>query len=153
MTETRLATLEDIPALLEMRMEFLGEANAVADEALAGMLRMTNEEFLREGLADDSFVQVVALDGNTIAATGSASFYRLPPNKGCPNGRCAYVGNMYTRPAYRRRGLAESILTQLLAEAKARNCRKIMLHATEMGRPLYRKLGFADSKDDMVLKV
>jgi len=152
-TETRLATLEDIPALLEMRMEFLGEANAVADEALAGMLRMTNEEFLREGLADDSFVQVVALDGNTIAATGSASFYRLPPNKGCPNGRCAYVGNMYTRPAYRRRGLAESILTQLLAEAKARNCRKIMLHATEMGRPLYRKLGFADSKDDMVLKV
>jgi len=150
--EFRKAEVGDIPALLVMRMEFLGEANAVADDALADTLRAANEDFLREGIADGSFVQWIATDGNAIAATGSASFYCLPPNKGCPNGRCAYIGNMYTRPAHRRCGLAEDILTRLLAEAKSRDCRKIMLHATEMGKPLYRKLGFADGKDDMVLK-
>ena len=150
--EFRRANASDIPALLTLRLEFLSEANAVADDALADALRAANEDFLREGLADGSFVQLLAMDGEDIAATGSASFFRLPPNKGCPNGRCAYIGNMYTRPAYRRRGLGEGILSRLLDEAKARDCRKILLHATEMGRPLYQKLGFVDGKDEMVLK-
>jgi len=156
MIEYRKAELSDLEELLALRIEFLMEASGSANDAAAvehiEELRAENEDFIQEGFAEGCFVQWLAVADGRVVATGSASFYRLPPNGGCINGKCAYIGNMYTRPAWRRQGMAEQILKNALSEAKSRGCRKVMLHATMMGRPLYVKLGFTDSADDMVYK-
>jgi len=151
--DIRLAALSDISLLLELRIEFLTTANGVNGDEEIHRLQEENEDFLRKGLADGSFMQWLAFDGAYAVATGSASFYRLPPNKGNPSGHCAYIGNMYTRPAYRRRGVAERILRMALNEAAGRGCGKVNLHATEQGRPLYAKLGFKDAQDGMTYTV
>jgi len=138
--------------LLSLRIEFLCETNSFDVQTLAE-LRTANEAFLRECLVDGNFVQWLVLDGEEIAATGGASFYRLPPNGGCKTGLCAYISNMYTRSAYCRQGIAMRILSLLVAEAERRGCGKILLHATEVGRPVYEKFGFKDMEGDMVCKL
>jgi GNAT superfamily N-acetyltransferase len=49
---------------------------------------------------------------------------------------------MCTDPEWRRRGLARAVLTELLLEAERRGVRRVELHATPAGAPLYRAAGF-----------
>lgn len=68
-----------------------------------------------------------------------------------PSGYKAYIMNMYTSPAYRRRGIAYKILDLLVNEARNKNISCISLEATDMGRPLYEKYGFKKMNSEMEL--
>lgn len=57
--------------------------------------------------------------------------------------------NMYTRPEYRRRGIASLMLECLMKEIRSRGITKVTLEATDAGRPLYEKYGFISMKDEM----
>ena len=59
--------------------------------------------------------------------------------------------NMYTRPEYRRKGIAAKTLDLLVQDAKSRGITAISLEATDMGRKLYEKYGFLDMKSEMEL--
>ena len=69
------------------------------------------------------------------------------------SGNKAYIMNMYTHPAYRRRGVALKALDLLGQEAKRRGVTAISLEATEIGRPLYEKYGFVAMPHEMELPV
>ena len=137
----RKAGLGDIDVLVKLREYFMacfGPLDEKGREALGNYRR-----FLLDCMPDGSFVQWLAEAGGEIAATGSVSFYRLPPTGRRPNGRACYIGNMFTYPAHRKRGLAGEILRLLADEARAAGCRAILLHASDQGRPLYEAYGFA----------
>ena len=68
-----------------------------------------------------------------------------------PTGKKAYIMNMYTKPEYRRKGIAYKTLDLLVAEAKQRGIYAISLEATDMGKPLYDKYGFVKMNDEMEL--
>ena len=59
--------------------------------------------------------------------------------------------NMYTKPEYRRRGIAFKTLDLLVSDAKNKGIAAISLEATNMGRPLYEKYGFVKMEDEMEL--
>lgn len=59
--------------------------------------------------------------------------------------------NVYTAPDYRAQGIARRMVEWLIEEAKCRGVTEISLDATVSGRHLYRKLGFRDSEECMVL--
>ncbi|MCM1112761.1 MAG: GNAT family N-acetyltransferase [Muribaculum sp.] len=59
--------------------------------------------------------------------------------------------NLYTKPEYRRRGIAYRTLELLVEEARERGIAQIALEATAMGRPLYEKFGFVAAEDEMIL--
>ncbi len=68
-----------------------------------------------------------------------------------PSGNRAYIMNMYTRPEYRRRGIALKTLGLLVNEAKSRGIYSITLEATKMGKPLYEAYGFVQMRNEMEL--
>ena len=68
-----------------------------------------------------------------------------------PSGCKAYIMNMYTRPEYRRRGIAYHTLDLLVKEIRRRGITSISLEATDMGRPLYEKYGFLPMEHEMEL--
>ena len=59
-----------------------------------------------------------------------------------------YILNLFVEPEHRRRGLAVRLMRLAEAEFVRRGVRYEVLHATDKGRPLYRKLGW-DSTAEM----
>lgn len=146
----RKAGAGDIPELMRLRTEFLAAMNnCAAPEAYEGNLR----EYLETALAGGSFAAWLAEEDGRAVATGGVCFYRVAPNFGNPTGWMAYIVNMYTVPAYRRKGLASALLTRLIGEARERGCGKLALNATAEGRMVYEKFGFIPQDNDMVLKL
>jgi len=149
----RTATPADAQALARMRCAFLMDANDLDSEAQLGEMELVLLAYFATALADDSFVAWLALDGEKLVATSGLTFSLVPPNYSNQSGKVAYIMNMYTLPDYRRQGIAAELLKRTIEEAKSRGYSKITLHATDMGRPLYKKFGFSDSDGDMVLRV
>lgn len=148
--EYKKASLSDIGILTDMRINMLCEESPLTD----GQKRLIAEktmEFLFNGLSDNSVVSWVAANAGDIVGMGCVNFFSFPPNDWCPIGKTAYIGNMYTLPGFRGQGIALTILTYLVDEVKSRQCQRILLNATDMGRPLYEKCGFEDSPTAMAL--
>lgn len=59
-------------------------------------------------------------------------------------GNSAYLGDMATLPAYRRRGHAAAIMRSLLDDALAAGATTCILAATAMAHGLYLRFGFRD---------
>jgi GNAT superfamily N-acetyltransferase len=53
-----------------------------------------------------------------------------------------YLLSMYTSPEFRRQGVASMIVGEAIAWCRMRGYTRMRLHASEMGRPVYRKFGF-----------
>lgn len=60
----------------------------------------------------------------------------------CYGRRLAWVGMVLTKIAFRGRGFARRILTELLRLADRKAIETVKLDATDQGQPLYEKLGF-----------
>lgn len=60
---------------------------------------------------------------------------------------------MYTKNAYRGKGIATTLLTKLVEEAKSLGIKKIWLGASKLGRPVYKKFGFKETDEWMELEL
>jgi GNAT superfamily N-acetyltransferase len=148
----RKATLDDLDLLVQLRHDFVTSFNhPVSDQ---GQVALNNyREFLQDVMTNATFVQWLAESDGEVVAYGSVNFYRLPPTRRRINGREAYIGNMFTCPNYRRKGLGSKILLLLVDEAQAANCTSVALNASEEGRALYEKFGFQCDDDTMKLQL
>lgn len=149
----RRATAEDLELLVRTRIEVLRAANELADTVDMSAVEEQSRGYYREALESGEHVAYLVFDGETLAGAGGISFYRLLPTYHNPTGENAYIMNMYTRPAFRRRGIASRTLDLLVAAARERGVSRITLEATRMGRPLYEKYGFVELGDEMELPV
>jgi GNAT superfamily N-acetyltransferase len=53
-----------------------------------------------------------------------------------------YLLSMYTEPEFRNRGVASMVVKEAVKWCKENGYERLMLHASEMGRGLYSRLGF-----------
>lgn len=150
------AGLSDIDLLTATRMEVLRAVFHVTDDAGLPGIERNSYDYYRDSLKTDRHVAYLVFDRENgtdhFAAAGGISFYQVMPTCNNPDGRKAYVMNMYTRPEYRRQGIAGKLLELLIAEALERGISHITLDASEMGRPVYEKHGFIPMPDEMILK-
>ena len=130
----RNATRDDIEALVSLRIQLL-EAN---DPSFDGALRA----WLRTHLADGSFRAWIADDAGTVVAASGLTVLDRPPYPGNATGLDGYVTNMYTLPAYRRRGLARQLLEVLIAHARQVGIKRLFLESSREGQQLYEEFGF-----------
>lgn len=100
---------------------------------------------VREALAADIPALTtlrMALFCEVVACATLALFVR-PPYPGNLAGREGYLLNIYTRPAWRRRGMANALLVAMVAYAREQQLGKLWLHASSDGRAIYERFGFA----------
>ena len=71
-----------------------------------------------------------------------------PPHPSHPyEDRRGYVLNVFVEPSHRGRGLAKMLMQLGEAEFATRGVSFAILHATRMGRPLYEKIGWAQTSE------
>lgn len=143
----RRATPDDVDVLVDFRLRFLadvaGSERAPDDERMAKNLR----EYFAEAVPRGDFVAWLAEEGGGVVATSGMVVWQIPPNNSVPTGRQAYVLNMYTTPAVRRRGICAALLEKMIEEARALGLSRVHLHATREGEGIYRRRGFVEPGD------
>ncbi len=66
----------------------------------------------------------------------------VQPRPGYERGVQPYLLSMYTEPAFRGKGVASRIVESAVDWTKKQGYPSLRLHTSEMGRPVYQKLGF-----------
>ena len=149
----RRATVADVETLARFRVALLEETGAHMLAEDRDRMRQLNESFFRQNVTSSSWGNWLAEFEGEVIAVGTLAFFDRPPYPGNPEGKDAYFLNMYTLPAHRGRGAAKLVLQASLQEAKARGVRKLILHATESGHPMYAQAGFQASQAYMELSI
>lgn len=67
--------------------------------------------------------------------------------------KAAYITNMYTKNEHRGKGIASDLLKIVVDEAKSQGYKTVRLHASKQGRSIYRRFGFSDLEDFMVINL
>lgn len=155
--DVRLATVDDIEALVALRVAMMTEidphdgegAESPALKALAD----ANRAFMRNAIPAGDFVAYVAEGEDGIVATSGLTMYRTAPHAGNLGGVNAYILNMYTVPQWRGQGLASALLKRLVEHARACGATRVSLRATEAGRPVYERFGFAGDSHYMTVRI
>ena len=147
----RKATIDDLDLLTETRIEVLRAANKLSDDTDMTEVRRESYRYYQKALHDGTHSAYLVFEDDRFAGAGGISYYQVMPTFHNPSGNKAYIMNMYTRPEYRRQGIARRMLDILINDAKARGVSFITLEATMMGRPLYENAGFVAMKDEMIL--
>lgn len=147
----RRAGSHDRELLTRLRLEVLRAANGLEEDVDLSRTELESRRYYETCFPEDSHAAWLVFDGEEVVGTGAVSFYQVMPTYHNPSGKKAYIMNMYTRPDYRRRGIAYRVLELLTAEAEMRQIDAVTLEATAAGRPLYEAFGFTAMRDEMEL--
>jgi GNAT superfamily N-acetyltransferase len=146
------ATVADAPLLADMRIEFMRivkDGGSLDEEdwrpGLTG--------YFSRGLRRESIHAWLCLEDEVVIATAALKVLPVRKGRGAEGLRDGYIMSVYTRPGYRRRGIAARLLSMAIAEARLLGLRRLSLHPTEEGLALYRGLGFRPFRSVMILNL
>jgi GNAT superfamily N-acetyltransferase len=99
--------------------------------------------WLAPRLEDGSYFGFMAEEDGVVVAGVGLRLIEWPPGPLHPNSDLrGYVLNVFVEPEYRGRGIASQLMTRGDEEFLRRGVVYEMLHATEMGKPIYERLGW-----------
>ena len=144
------AEITDAELLSEMRLEMRREREITVCNITEEDFFQFNLNFFRKYIADGSFISYIVWDGTQAAACSGLSIQVHPPTYQNPTGKQGYISNMFTRPAWRRMGIAKLLVDQLAKTAREEGCAQLFLNASPMGRSVYVRYGFQPVNGEMV---
>jgi len=140
--ELLVASSSDVPALARLRAKSLIELGLLPPAESASFERTAAAEFAALFALDRLESRLLVCEG-IIAGCASALFWkRLPYPQSSLH---AELAGVYVAPPYRRRGFAGELSAAVLAAARVRGVRRIVVHPSAAGLSLYSKLGFTES--------
>ena len=149
----RQATAADAREIATHRALMFHEMGQLPEAGMPAMVAQT-EALLEPMLATGEYVGWLVAPGDAPQAiAGGAGVQQrqaLPHPDGAggiAEGRHAIVLNVWTEPRWRRQGVAERLMQAVLAWAREERLDRLVLHASEAGRPLYERLGFVQTNE------
>lgn len=141
-----LKEIKALPTLMRWREEVI--KNVFGQEPDKRLL-VANRQYYELHIPDGTHLAFVATVDGEDAGCGAICITEELPSPDNPSGRCAYLMNIYVREAFRKQGVAHTIVSRLIEESKRLGCEKIYLETTADGKPVYTSLGFRDMPDMM----
>jgi ribosomal protein S18 acetylase RimI-like enzyme len=138
------ATTADIDALLDLMHEFYAEAGFSLD-------RPANAAALQCLLSRPALGCIWLAVSNEIPVGHVVLAVRFTMEH---TGLSGYIDDLYVRPQFRRMGIGDALLAELVAECRARGCRSLQVEVGEANvgaLALYAKFGLHVATDDRVL--
>lgn len=143
----RQATPADINVLAHQRIAMFRSIHGI-DDATAATLEASTRAYLSCAITSGEYHGWLLEAGGEIVAGGGIIMHKLLPRpKQLRGGNEAYILNIYTEPAYRRNGFARRIMKAMMAWCHQQSIKRISLHASDQGRPLYESLGFVPTNE------
>ena len=150
----RLATEADAPVVARHRVAMFRDMGTLPAEQGPPLLAAA-EPYFRRAIPEGTYVGWLAAPagrpGDIVAGAGIQIREMIPRLRGdgraIDSGPQGLIVNVYTEPAWRRRGIAELLMREILRFTRQRGIHNVVLHASDDGRALYEKLGFRQTNE------
>ena len=149
----RRAGLADVPTIARHRAAMFRDMGRLDDDLYASLVEATRQLLTRMIPAGEYVAWLAAPAGGVEVVAGAGVQLRtlLPrPMEGrraIRQGPEAIVLNVYTEPAWRRKGAARALMDHVIRWAREQRVGRLVLHASAEGRPLYQELGFEPTNE------
>ena len=144
----RMATSADIELLVLQRLNFIGATENHRDYDL---IKENCRLYFNKAMDNQTCDVILAEENGACLGTGIIFYYDSVPSAFNVTGKNAYITSIYVEPTDRRRGIGTEIVNRLVEQAGSRGYSIIMLNATETGKSIYKKLGFEEISNGMIL--
>ena len=135
----RIATADEADLVASLRVEFIEENEGCA---LPAEFAEATQRWMRELTARGTMQSWIARDGDVAIGIVTVRIRDTSPRLDDLAGKEPYVHNLYVRAGYRSGGVGRKLMQALIDWCRKSGYSRVALRATEMGRPLYQKLGF-----------
>ncbi len=139
------ANIKDLSALIELRKAYLLEDYGKLSKEKLATIHDNLKVYFKEHLNSDLYVFVCRDMEDVIVSCCYLLITEKPSNPTFLNGRTGTILNVYTKPEYRRKGIAKKLIEILIAEAEKMQLDFVELKSTDSGYNLYKSVGFEDS--------
>jgi GNAT superfamily N-acetyltransferase len=148
----RAATLDDLDALVHHRIAMFTDMGVEVD---APALRLAFAAWLRAVMPSGEYrAWLCESPSGDIVAGGGISLLRWPPGpRSTAVGPLAFVYNVYTAPAHRKRGLARSLMETIHAWCAEYGIPALALNTAADARHLYESMGYVEAPSPMMFKM
>jgi GNAT superfamily N-acetyltransferase len=148
----RLATIDDVDALVHHRLSMFSEMGTAFD---APVIRQLFRNWLLKMMpSGDYLAWVCETTSGVIAAGAGITLLRWPPGPSAiPGERIAFVYNVYTEPAHRKRGLARGLMDVIHAWCGEHGVGAVALNAAPAAQHLYQSQGYRPAPSPMMWKI
>jgi GNAT superfamily N-acetyltransferase len=141
MLTVRPVAPSDLTLICRHREEMFREAGRT--EADLAAMAPPFRRWLEERLADGRYFGFISMDRDRPVGGVGLMVIDWPPHPSHPlDDRRGYVLNLFVEPTYRGRGVARGLMEEAERVFAQRGLRYVILHATEMGQPLYEQSGW-----------
>lgn len=149
--QVRLATVQDAKVLAHHRSAMFQDMGLLPD-GVAEQLRAASVGFFRAALAGDRWFGWVASIGDSNVGGAVLHLNTMPPRNGpagafIPSRPQGLIMNVYVEPEHRRGGIAALLMNTVLDFARLKGAASVTLHASQKGKALYEKMGFAPTHE------
>lgn len=145
----RLAEKNESEFLAKERIKFLRSLGyEIKEDEYDKVLSDLTEQIKRK--LGSSLVCVIAEYENTVIGTAYMTIDEVLYHPSTPKGYTANIVNVYTDNDYRGNGIATAMMKRLIDYGKENGIEKLTLDATDIGQPIYRKLGFVSEVDPIL---
>jgi len=144
----RPATLADADVLARHRIAMFTDMAVPLDAApLEQSFRIWLAEVMPAGTYRAWLAETA--DG-AVAGGGGITILPWPPGPRYMGNRLAFVYNVYTEPAHRRRGLARLLMDAIHGWCRDEGISSMALNASRDGKSLYESMGYVESPSPMM---
>ena len=151
--KTEIASINDIPTLVHhnrlMFKEVWTYRNLKLNEDELSKMDDAYRKKLQQEIESCICKVWVVKEKEKVVASGAVSIASLNPFPGDSSCTVAYLHSVYTEVEYRNKGLAKVIIKDVIDYCKSNNINRVLLNASEVGRPIYEKFGFTASNNTM----
>ena len=148
----RRAEIGDIPLLVRHR-RLMFESMGQVDGARNDEMDRAVASYLAEALPSQDYLAWLAVTpAGEPVGSGGLKVISLPGSPLNPSGRYSYLMSVYVEPSHRRRGIARRLIEEMIAWSRESGITEVRLHASDMGRALYERMGFR-AKDELRLRL
>ena len=140
------ASDEDIRILVYYRIMMFISMGFTDSEQLY-QCEINSKVYFKKTIPTQEFFGWIAeIDGNHVGC-GGLVIDKHPPGPVNKTGKLGYIMNVVTEPEFRGKGVGTKIMQTIISFCKDQGINVVTLHYTEMGRNIYKKLGFTDSNE------
>ena len=137
---------DELAVVVYHRRRMFEEMGYTDLEQLAAMDR-SSEEFFGRALAEGKYRAWLIEVDRTVISGGGVLILPFQPGPRDPRPERPWIVNVFTEPAWRGKGLARMLMTEMVEWCRAEGFTVVSLHASDAGRPIYAGMGFLPTNE------